>query len=348
MTMEKQHAATSVQRTWLRATPRAMRGGEAPGIVLLRDLAIVLVLLVTVAVFVVWYGPGFLAPGNLGDIADSASLTAIFAVGEAVVVMSGRIDLSIAPIAAVCGIVAAKLLEAGVPSVFALALTVACGGLLGAVNGLLVTKLRLTALVATLATLSAYSGLAFILAGGNQIFGVDGFAWLGQHRFWDTLTAPTVVMLLVVVLTSVFIRSTRWGMRLLAVGGGEEAARRCGLKIDAYAIGAFTFSGCMAALAGCIMLGFLTTAEPTAASTAIFDAITAVALGGVVLSGGQGSILRVLVGALVIGVISTGLLLNGVEPYYALVVTGVLLVAAVTFESILTRAAEARSDVEAV
>ena len=345
--MQKEMAAASVRRRWLRAgSLGALADGESPAIVLLRDFAIVLVLLATVAVFVVWYGPGFLSLGNLGDIADSAALTAIFATGEAVVVMAGAIDLSIAPIAAVSGIVGAKLLQGGMPSVPALLLTVAFGGVLGAVNGLLVTRLKLTALVATLATLSAYSGLAFILAGGNQIFGVDGFEWLGQHRFWDTLTAPTVLMLIVVAVTAVFVRSTRWGMRLLAVGGNAEAARRCGLKVHAYTVAAFAFSGCMAALAGCVTLGFLTTAEPTAASTAIFDAITAVALGGVALSGGQGSILRVLAGALVIGVITTGLLLTGVPPYYALVVTGALLVVAVAFESVLTRAAEARANVD--
>jgi ribose transport system permease protein len=323
-----------------------VRDSEATAVVLLREFGIGLVLLATIAVFVVWYGPSFLSLGNLGDIADSASLTAIFAIGEAVVVMSGAIDLSIAPIAAVCGITGAKLLEAGVPSVPALLLTLAFGALLGVMNGLLVTRLKLTALVATLATLSAYSGLAFILAGGDQIFGIDGFNWLGQHRFWDTLTAPTVVVVAVVAVTAVFMRATKWGMRLLAVGGNAEAARRCGLKVDAYVVGAFAFSGCMASLAGCITLGFLTTAEPTAASTAIFDAITAVALGGVALSGGQGSILRVFAGALVIGVITTGLLLNGVQPYYALVVTGVLLVVAVAFESLLTRAAEAHANLE--
>lgn len=329
--------AAMPRRAWPRSTREDGEGGA--GVVLLRDFAIVLVLLASIAVFVVWYGPEFLALGNLGDIADSAALIAIFATGEAVVVMAGAIDLSLAPIAAACGILGARLLQAGVPSGVALLLTVAFGGLLGAVNGLLVTRLKLTPLVATLATLSAYSGLAFILAGGEQIFGIDGWDWLGQHRFWDTLTAPTIVMLIVVVVTATFVRSTKWGLRLLAVGGGAEAARRCGIKVDAYTVSAFTFSGCMAALAGCITVGFLTTAEPAAASTAIFDAITAVALGGVALSGGKGSILRVLAGALVIAVITTGLLLTGVAPYYALVVTGVLLVVAVAFESILTRAA---------
>ncbi|MEU8225382.1 ABC transporter permease [Kribbella sp. NPDC048915] len=328
------------------ATPGAGAAESDPrergGVLVLRDLAIVLVLAVTIAVFVAWYGWDFLSAGNLADIADSASLTAIFAVGEAVVVMAGRIDLSIAPIAAASGIVAARLLEAGVPSLPALALTLGFGAALGAVNGLLVTKAGLSPLVATLGTLSTYSGLAFILAGGNQIFGVDGFDWLGQHRFGGTLTAPAVVMIGVVVVTAVFLRSTVWGLRLLAVGGNEEAARRCGIRTNAYTIGAFVFSGCAAALAGCIMLGFLTTAEPTAASTAVFDAITAVALGGVVLSGGQGNILRVLAGALVLGVISTGLLLNGVAPYYALVVTGCLLVLAIVLENLLTGAVERR------
>lgn len=309
---------------------------EGAGILVLRELAIAFVLIVTIAAFVVWYGPAFLDLGNLADIADSASLTAIFAIGEAVVVMAGRIDLSIAPIAAASGIFAAKILERGTSSVAALVIALAFGILLGSVNGILVTKAKLSPLVATLATLSAYSGLALILANGNQIYGIDQFAWLGQHRFGGTLTVPTVVMIALVLATAFFVRSTIWGLRLLAVGGNEEAARRCGIRTNAYTVGAYMFSGACAALAGCITLGFLTTAEPTAASTAVFDAITAVALGGVALTGGQGNILRVLAGALVLGVINTGLLLNGVAPYYALVVTGCLLVLAIVLENILT------------
>jgi ribose transport system permease protein len=225
-------------------------------------------------------------------------------------------------------------------------LTLGLGAMLGCVNGLLVTRLRLTPLVATLATLTTFGGLAFIIAAGEEIYGIEGFAWLGQHHVWHTLTAPTVAMLLVIAITATFVRMTKWGLRLLAVGGGSEAARRCGIKINAYTTGAFAFSGCMAALAAAITLGFVTSAEAAAPTTVIFDAITAVALAGVALTGGQGSIVRVLAGALVIAVINTGLLLTGVAPYYAMVVTGVLLIAAVVFDSALANLAMARETEE--
>lgn len=313
-------------------------------LVIVRDLAIVGVLLVSVVAFTIGHGPGFLSLRNLSNILDAAALVAIFAVGEALVIMAGAIDLSIAAIAAVSGVAAGRLLVEGMPSPLALLLALGFGAALGLVNGLLVTKLRLTPLVATLATLSVFSGLAFILAGGRQIFGVVEFGWLGQQRLWNSITVPTIVMVVLVALVATFMSQTKWGLRLLAVGGNGEAARRSGIRVDAYTTGVFVFSGVTSALAGCITLGFLTTAEPAAATTVIFQAITAVALGGVALSGGRGSIVRVTVGAVVLSVIATGLLVMAVPPYYALVITGVLLVLAVILETVLTRAARTSSE----
>jgi len=314
-------------------------------LVVVRDLAIVGVLALSLIVFTIGHGPGFLSLRNLSNILDAAALVAIFAVGEAVVIMAGAIDLSIAAIAAASGVLAGRLLVEGLPSALVLLIALLFGALLGLVNGLLVTALRLTPLVATLASLSVFSGLAFILADGRQIFGVVEFGWLGQQRLWNSITVPTVVMIVLVAAVAIFMSQTRWGLRLLAVGGNLEAARRSGIRVTAYTNGAFVFSGATSALAGCITLGFLTTAEPAAATTVIFQAITAVALGGVALSGGRGSILRVAIGAVVLSVIATGLLVMAVPPYYALVITGVLLVLAVLLEAGLTRVARTASEV---
>lgn len=314
------------------------------GLVVVRDLAIVGVLAFSLLIFTIGHGPGFLSLRNVSNILDAAALVAIFAVGEAVVIMAGAIDLSIAATAAASGVLAGRLLVEGLPSGVVLLVALVFGALLGLVNGILVTRLHLTPLVATLASLSVFSGLAFILADGRQIFGVVEFGWLGQQRLWNSITVPTIVMVVLVAVVATFMSQTRWGLRLLAVGGNGEAARRSGIRVAAYINGAFVFSGAAAALAGCITLGFLTTAEPAAATSVIFQAITAVALGGVALSGGRGSIVRVAVGAVVLSVIATGLLVMAVPPYYALVITGVLLVLAVLLEAVLTRVARTRSE----
>jgi ribose transport system permease protein len=131
-------------------------------------------------------------------------------------------------------------------------------------------------------------------------------------------------------------------VRLLAVGGNAEGARRAGVSVDRYLWGAFVVCGMCAALAGLVTFGTLSTAEPVMADSLIFDAITAVALAGVLLSGGRGSIPKVLLGALILGTIENGLTLLDVPSYYQLLTTGVLLIVAVWIDGALSRAIEHR------
>jgi ribose transport system permease protein len=136
------------------------------------------------------------------------------------------------------------------------------------------------------------------------------------------------------------LSQTQWGVRLLAVGGNSEAARRCGIRCRGYLVTAFVLSGLFSALAGLVTFGMLGTAEPAVNNSVVFDAITAVALAGVLLSGGRGSVLKVLVGALIVATVANGLTLLNVPSYYTLITTGVLLVTALAIDGALSRALE--------
>jgi ribose transport system permease protein len=285
--------------------------------------------------------PAFLSKDNILSIFEHSAIVAIFAVGESVVIIAAALDLSIAPVATIASIVAAKLLKADAPSALALTAGLGVGAVAGFVNGFITIRMKIQPLIATLGTFSALTGIGLIIAEGLPIFGVDGLNWLGQSKLGGVAVATWVMLGLVALLTMV-MTSTVWGVRLLAIGGNAEAARRAGVRVDRYLWAAFVVCGVCAALAGLITFGTLSTAEPITNNEVIFDAITAVALAGVLLTGGRGSIPKVLIGALILGTIRNGLTILNVPSYYQLLTTGVLLILAVWVEGALSRAIELR------
>ncbi len=283
----------------------------------------------------------FLTQDNLLSIFEHSAIIGILAAGEAVVIIAAGIDLTIAPVAAISGIVAAKVLKADAPPFMAICAGLGSGLLAGWMNGFIVVRMRIEPLIATLGTFSALTGLGLIITGGAPIFGLDGLRWLGSSELAGIAT-PTWIMLGLFGLLGLVMSSTFWGVRLQAVGGNIEAARRAGVRVNRYLWGAFVVCGLCAALAGLVIFGTLSTAEPTVSNSLIFDAITAVALAGVLLSGGRGSLPKVLIGALILGTIQNGLTLLNVPDYWQLVTTGVLLIAAVWIDGTLSRAIERR------
>ena len=285
--------------------------------------------------------PVFLNTTNLVSIFEHSSIIAIFAAGEALVIVAAAIDLSIAPVAALAGIVAAKLLKADADASVALAAGLGVGLVAGWLNGFITVRMKVSPLIATLGTFSAFTGLGLIITGGYPIFGLNQLNWVGQEHVLG-VQMPAWIMLGLFGLLTLVMGSTIWGVRLLAVGGNIEGARRAGVRVDRYLWGAFIVCGLCAALAGLVMFGTLSTAEPVVGDEVIFDAITAVALAGVLLTGGRGSLPKVLVGALILGTIENGLTLLDVPSYWQLLTTGVLLVGAVWLDGALSRAIELR------
>jgi ribose transport system permease protein len=295
-----------------------------------RDRGILVLWVLLLAGFSAWASPYFASLDNALLIANAAALTAIFAAGIAVGVICGALDLSIPGTAAMAGCVCGWLMTHGLPVWLGILAGLAVGIVVGLANGLIALR-GFNPIIVTIGSLSVLSGLAAALAGGYTIPGLTGLTFLGTDRFAG-VPAPVWVVVALFLAGTAFLTRTRDGIRLMAVGGNAEAVRRSGINADRYRVLGFVVSGFCAALGGLITAALVTEANPAANPGIIFNALTAVALAGVSLSGGRGSLPRVLVGALILGTISNGLTIKGIEPYWATAVTGVLLLASLGLE----------------
>lgn len=305
------------------------------GLIFVRDQGLLVLWIAIVIAFAFWGAPHFFTLATGISILNSAAIASIYAAGLAIGVMTGVLDLSVPGTAAVAGIVTALMLKSGAPVAVAILAGLAVGVLVGVVNSLIVIR-GFDPLIVTIAMLSVLSGVALILAGGYNISGLSELTFMGtQNYLW--IPAPVYIALGVFLVLTLFLKLTRPGMRLLAVGGNAEAARRVGIAVPRYRITGFAISGFCAALGGIVTSAYITTASPGASVTIVFDAITAVALAGIPFVGGRGSLPRVALGAIVIATISAGLLLAGVQSYWSSVVTGLLLIGGLALNMWTTR-----------
>jgi len=295
-----------------------------------RDRGIFVLWAILLAGFSIWAQPYFASVDNAILIANAAAMTAVFAAGIAVGIFCGALDLSIPGTAALAGCCCGWLITHGAPTWTGIGAGLALGVLAGLVNGL-ITLRGFNPIVVTIGTLSAMSGLAAAIAGGYTIPGLDALSFMGTQRYLG-VPAPVWIVAALFAVGTVFLTRTRDGIRMMAVGGNTEAVRRSGVHSDRYKVLGFVISGFCAALGGLVTAALVTEASPAANPGIIFNALTAVALAGVSLSGGRGSLPRVLVGALILGTIANALTIKGVQPYWATAVTGVLLLASLGVE----------------
>lgn len=310
-----------------------------PGIaalVFVRERGIVVLWLLLLTFFAIWDRPFFATIDNGLLILNGAALTAVYAAGVAIGALSGALDLSVPGVAAFCGVVAGRLIIAGAPVWMALLVGMAFGLLAGLINGL-ITQRGLNPLVVTIGTLSVLSGLAAVVSEGYTIPGLDALTFMGTARYFGIPSQVYIVVILYLAGTF-FLTKTRHGIRMVSVGGNSEAARRVGIDSSRYQLLGFILSGACSALGGLMTAALVTEATPEASPGSIFRALTAVALAGVSLGGGRGSLPKVLVGAIVLATISNGLTIAGVQPYWATVATGVLMILALVVEKLLSRA----------
>ena len=277
----------------------------------------------------------FLTSGNVINVLRQASINGILAVGLTFVILTGGIDLSVGSLLALCGILGASFVTGANPGSPAAALAVGIGaGLaLGMVNGLLVAYLRVPAFVATLGMLSVARGLTFIANGGMPVPNLSpAFRTLGQG-FVAGVPVPVILFALTVLLAWIALRFTTYGRYVYAVGGNERSARTSGIDTRRVTFSVYAVSGALAGLAGLMLAARTTSALPQAGVSYELDAIAAVVIGGTSLTGGIGSPVGTLFGALIIAVISNGLDLMGVSSYYQQVIKGVIIVLAVLLDT---------------
>lgn len=274
----------------------------------------------------------FFTTGNLMNILRQTSVNAIIAVGMTLVILTAGIDLSVGAILALTGALGASMVGAELPLIVALPLTLLLGGALGAMNGLLISKGKVQAFIATLVTMTAIRGLTMVYTEGRPISTgftdtADSFAYLGTG-WMAGVPVPVWLMLITFVLIWALLTHTRLGRYIYAIGGNESAARLSGINVDRVKIAVYALSGTMAALAGLIVTSRLSSAQPTAGTSYELDAIAAVVVGGASLAGGRGFIWGTLVGALIIGFLNNALNLLDVSSYYQMIAkAGVILLA---------------------
>ena len=299
-------------------------------LIFVRDRGIFVLWAALLLLFSLWASPYFATLNNAILIANAAALTAIFAAGIAVGVICGALDLSIPGTAALASCICGWLMTHGAPTWLGLAAGLLLGPLVGFVNG--VISLRgFNPIIVTIGSLSVLSGLAASVAQGYTIPRLDALTFMGTDRYAG-VPAPVWVVVGLYLVGTVFLTQTRAGVRVMAVGGNGEAVRRSGVHSDRYKVLGFIVSGFCAALGGLVTTALVTEANPAANPGIIFNALTAVALAGVALSGGRGSLPRVLVGALILGTISNGLTIVGIQPYWGTTVTGLLLIGSLGLE----------------
>ncbi|WP_344732152.1 ABC transporter permease [Nocardioides fonticola] len=309
-------------------------------LVLARDRGIFLLWALFLVFFSFWCAPYFASIDNALLIANAASLTAVFAAGVGIGVMTGVLDLSLPGTAALASCVCGWLLTHGHATWLSLVAGLACGVLVGMVNGL-ISLGRFNPIIITIATLSVLTGLAAVVAGGYTFPGLTQLTFMGTDRYLG-VPAPVYIVAVVYLVGTIFLTRTRDGLRLMAVGGNAEAVRRSGIPTPVYQVLGFVLSGLFGALGGLIATAVTTEANPQASPSIIFTALTAVALAGVSLSGGEGSLPRILVGSLILATITNGLTIRGIQPYWATVITGLLLLGSLAVDRALHRAVSER------
>lgn len=290
---------------------------------------------IVLCVFLSFANEFFLTWGNWTNIIRQTAINGILAIGVTFVILTKGIDLSVGAVMALAGAVGASLATTSHPHGIWLVLLAGCmvGVVLGGLNGLAVAKLSLPPFVVTLGMLSVARGMTYIFTDGQPIPDLsDSLLWLGSGNL---LGVPVPILLLVIVFGVCWfvLRHTVFGRHIYAVGGSEKSATTSGVKVPRVILLAYVVSGFMAALAGLVLTARTTAALPQAGIAYELDAIAAVVIGGTSLSGGRGSLLGTLFGALIIGTINNGLDLMGVSSYYQQVVKGLIIVGAVMLDA---------------
>jgi len=307
---------------------------SAAALQLLKSGGTVLGFLLLLAAFGVLRPETFLTLGNMRNVLEQVAILAVIAAVQTVVMVVGGFDLSVGATASLSGAVVAQLMVNGSSAFTAVAAALAVGVLVGAINGYLVAYLKLSPFVATLATMTSASGMAFIVTDGTTLYGLpEGFLGLGQGR-WLGLPVPVFVAVGVALVVWFVLHSTTLGRRWHAVGGNDEVARLSGVNVDRMRFTAFVVAGLGSSLAGLVLTSRLASATATSGDPYMLLAIAAVFLGMTVSREGVANIVGTLVGVGILGVLSNGLNILGVSTYVQQFLTGLIIVAAVAFSRI--------------
>ena len=316
----RRHAASLLGRSWA-------------GVALL--LAFYVLLLIAFSVL----SPYFLNMRNMLSIGGNVAFIGLMAATGTPLIIAGGLDLSVAAVAGLVGVLVALLHADGLHVWIAALLASLVAAAIGLANGLLTTRLRLNPLIATLGMMSVASGIALVLTGGlTRPLMVPGFNWVGGGRLFG-VPVPLLLMLATFVALWVVLTRTKFGRFVYASGGNPEAARLIGVPVERTVVALYVLSALSGAVAGIVLAAMLGAAAPNAAESNLLTVIAAIILGGTSLYGGRGSVWGTIVAVLILGTLANGLTLLDVSSFWQDVTRGLVLIAAVSLDQVRTRAA---------
>jgi len=277
----------------------------------------------------------FLELGNIRNILNQISINAIIAFGMTLVILVNGIDLSVGSMVAVAGVtLGVFFIQLEIPLLISYLLVLIIGGLVGFSNGMVITKIKLPPFIVTLASFQIFRGLAFILVNGQAKFTTDeSFKIIGNRFLFGFMPISILAMLAIFIFYHLLLSRTSLGRKIYLTGGNEEAARFSGIRIDWVRISAYTLTGISATVSGILLASRLGSGSPNVGVGYELDAIAATVVGGTSFTGGMGTITGTLIGALILGVISNGLNLLGISPFFQQIVRGLIILSAVILDS---------------
>jgi ribose/xylose/arabinose/galactoside ABC-type transport system permease subunit len=319
------------------------------GMVLLKGRTIIVLVLLLVYFSVAT--PNFLSVETFLLIAKHVALYGILAIGMTYVIITGGIDLSVGAIVGLAGMLAGGLINEGlplkmlgvtlyfnIPSIFLIVIVI--GGLIGSLNGLVITRFNVAPFIATLGMMYVARGLAMLRSNGatfsnltgNVALGNTGFEFFGLDLGGTNIPVGVIILALLAILAAVMLKKTPFGWHVKAIGGNEKASKLSGVKIQKDKILVYMFSGICSAIVGIITASQLMAAHPASGETWEMNAIAAAVLGGTSMAGGIGTIGGTIIGAFVIGVINDGMVMCGVSEFWQMIIKGLVIVFAVVID----------------
>ena len=328
--MSEIQAGTAVR--CLGEKPQELR---AIGKLLLRYSNVVALLVLVIAAVIA--SPYFLELRNIMNLLRGAAPMAIIAIGMTIVILNKGIDLSVGSILGVSAIIIGSVMPQS--PVLAILLALLCGTAIGVVNGLLITKARLQPFIATLAMLIFARGVVYIVTDGANIVLRQPPAWFSfiGSGYVGPVPMPVIIAAIVWAFAAYMLGGLRFGRHIYAVGANEEAARLYGIAVDWVKIRVYALSGFLAAVAGILVVGRLTVAEPNAGQLIELDAISATLIGGTTFDGGVGGVHGTILGVLILAVLGNILNLIGISPFVQMLLQGVIIVIAVIMSDMRSR-----------
>lgn len=296
--------------------------------------ATLLGLLLVVLVFSI-IKPRFLNIDNIFNLLRQASINGLLALGMTFVVLTGGIDLSVGSVLGAAGIFAALMAQnQQIPWFVAVLVGLAVGFLLGSINGLVVSVLKVPAFIATLGMLTVARGVTYLASNAQPVPGLsEGFLKIGGGSV-GIIPIPVIILVVVLAVCGILLYRCKYGRYIFAVGGNEKAARVSGVKVKTVIWSAYMIAGVLSGLAGVVLTSRVSSGLAMAGQNYETDAIAAVVMGGTSLAGGRGRLWGTVVGVLIIAVLNNGLDMMAVSSYWQLIIKGIIIVAAVMMDSL--------------